>query len=191
MDLPTLIKYNVDRLRTSKDQFYATADPGQRKASFDSFIEAITNLHKILKGTDISMAAGSKLRDIITGAAKEAEQMKGHLGGGGGGPSPSPQGPPNHSPSQPGRSASQNRNDKPKNDNDKDKAAFQEALQGAIITEKPNVNWEDVAGLKVAKQTLKEAIIFPTKFPDIFVGLRKPWKGILLYGVTSPAPRYR
>lgn len=50
------------------------------------------------------------------------------------------------------------------------------------MSEKPNVKWEDVAGLEFAKTSLKEAIILPSKFPDIFVGIRKPWKGILLYG---------
>lgn len=44
------------------------------------------------------------------------------------------------------------------------------------------MKWEDVAGLEFAKTSLKEAIILPSKFPDIFVGIRKPWKGILLYG---------
>lgn len=39
-----------------------------------------------------------------------------------------------------------------------------------------------MAGLEFAKNSLKEAIILPTKFPDIFVGIRQPWKGILLYG---------
>lgn len=55
-------------------------------------------------------------------------------------------------------------------------------MSGAIVSEKPNVKWEDVAGLETAKNALKEAIILPSKFPDIFVGIRKPWKGILLYG---------
>ena len=64
----------------------------------------------------------------------------------------------------------------------KEKKEFQDALQGAIVTEKPNVKWTDVAGLDNAKRALQEAIILPTKFPEIFVGLRKPWKGILLYG---------
>ena len=59
-----------------------------------------------------------------------------------------------------------------------------EGLSGAILKEKPNIKWEDVAGLHKAKEALQQAIILPIKFPDIFVGLRKPWKGILLYGVS-------
>jgi hypothetical protein len=57
-------------------------------------------------------------------------------------------------------------------------------LASAIITEKPNVKWEDVAGLDKAKTTLQEAVILPTKFPQLFVGKIRPWTGILLYGVS-------
>lgn len=55
-------------------------------------------------------------------------------------------------------------------------------LAGAIITEKPNVKWDDVAGLEAAKESLKEAVILPIKFPHLFTGKRTPWRGILLYG---------
>jgi len=47
---------------------------------------------------------------------------------------------------------------------------------------KPNIKWEDIAGLESAKEALKEAVIMPMKFPELFEGARTPWKGILLYG---------
>jgi len=53
-----------------------------------------------------------------------------------------------------------------------------------VITEKPNVKWSDVAGLEKAKEALQEAVILPLKYPHIFIGKRKPWRGILLYGVN-------
>jgi len=56
------------------------------------------------------------------------------------------------------------------------------ALASAIVTEKPNVKWEMVSGLEAAKEGLKEAVIMPIKFPQLFEGAREPWKGILLYG---------
>jgi vacuolar protein-sorting-associated protein 4 len=55
-------------------------------------------------------------------------------------------------------------------------------LSSAILTDKPNVSWDDVAGLEGAKASLKEAVILPIKFPHLFKGKRTPWKGILLYG---------
>lgn len=43
-------------------------------------------------------------------------------------------------------------------------------LAGAIMMEKPNVRWSDVAGLEGAKEALKEAVILPIKFPHLFTG---------------------
>ena len=58
-------------------------------------------------------------------------------------------------------------------------------LAGAIVMEKPNIHWDDVAGLLAAKEALKEAVILPIKFPHLFQGgKRTPWRGILLYGVS-------
>ncbi|GFX13004.1 vacuolar protein sorting-associated protein 4A [Trichonephila clavipes] len=63
-------------------------------------------------------------------------------------------------------------------------------LEGAIVMEKPNVKWSDVAGLEGAKEALKEAVILPIKFPHLFTGKRKPWKGILLYGPPGTGKSY-
>ena len=62
---------------------------------------------------------------------------------------------------------------------------MKEALGEAIVTEKPNVKWTDIAGLENAKKALQEAVILPIKYPQLFVGAVKPWKGILLYGVMK------
>jgi len=65
---------------------------------------------------------------------------------------------------------------------DPEQAKLAAAVSQAIVTEKPNVKWEDVAGLEQAKGLLKEAVILPVKFPQLFTGKRTPWRGILLYG---------
>ena len=44
-------------------------------------------------------------------------------------------------------------------------------IAGAIVMEKPNVKWEDVAGLEGAKDLLKEAVILPYRFPQLFTGV--------------------
>lgn len=64
------------------------------------------------------------------------------------------------------------------------------ALASAIVMETPNVKWEDVAGLDTAKALLKEAVLLPVKFPQLFVGKRKPWRGILLYGPPGTGKSY-
>lgn len=67
-------------------------------------------------------------------------------------------------------------------DANEEKERLSNQLGGAILTEKPNIKWSDVAGLDAAKDALKEAVILPVKFPQFFTGKRKPWKGFLLYG---------
>ncbi|KAF2204106.1 AAA-domain-containing protein [Delitschia confertaspora ATCC 74209] len=82
--------------------------------------------------------------------------------------------------------------DKGKDDEeqDADSKKLRGALAGAILTEKPNIRWEDVAGLEQAKEALKEAVILPIKFPYLFTGKRQPWKGILLYGPPGTGKSY-
>jgi SpoVK/Ycf46/Vps4 family AAA+-type ATPase len=49
-----------------------------------------------------------------------------------------------------------------------------------VQTEKPNVTFDEIAGLEDAKQAIREAIIFPIERPDLFP-LGWP-RGILLFG---------
>lgn len=46
----------------------------------------------------------------------------------------------------------------------------------------PNVKWSDIKGLSIAKKLLDEAIVLPTKYPDLFTGLCTPWTAMLFYG---------
>lgn len=75
-------------------------------------------------------------------------------------------------------------------DEDSDNKKLRGALAGAILLEKPNVSWNDIAGLETAKEALKEAVILPVKFPQLFTGNRKPTLGILLYGPPGTGKSY-
>lgn len=53
---------------------------------------------------------------------------------------------------------------------DPEQAKLRASLSSVVIREKPNVKWNDVAGLESAKQSLQEAVILPVKFPQFFTG---------------------
>lgn len=67
-------------------------------------------------------------------------------------------------------------------DDDDEGNEFKDRISSAILVEKPNIKWDDVAGLAEAKRNLVQAVILPMKLPDWFKGQRAPWRGILLYG---------
>ncbi|KAM7272320.1 hypothetical protein ACFE04_026983 [Oxalis oulophora] len=73
---------------------------------------------------------------------------------------------------------------------DSEQQKLRSGLNSAIIREKPNVKWNDVAGLESAKQALQEAVILPVKFPQFFTGKRKPWRAFLLYGPPGTGKSY-
>uniref|UniRef100_A0A8C7EAB5 Katanin catalytic subunit A1 like 2 n=1 Tax=Nothoprocta perdicaria TaxID=30464 RepID=A0A8C7EAB5_NOTPE len=45
-----------------------------------------------------------------------------------------------------------------------------------------NVKWDDIIGLDAAKRLVKEAVVYPIRYPQLFTGILSPWKGLLLYG---------
>ena len=53
-----------------------------------------------------------------------------------------------------------------------------------IFIEKTGVHWDDIVGLSNAKRILREAVVMPLKFPNLFKDkkLLTPWKGVLLHG---------
>ena len=50
------------------------------------------------------------------------------------------------------------------------------AISQDIYTASQGVAWDDVAGLEGAKHLLREALVLPMQFPDIFTGILAPWK---------------
>ncbi|KAI6660456.1 Katanin p60 ATPase-containing subunit A-like 2 isoform X2 [Oopsacas minuta] len=51
-----------------------------------------------------------------------------------------------------------------------------------IHLQNPDVRWDDIVGLDTPKQLIKEAVVYPIKYPELFRGILSPWKGLLLFG---------
>lgn len=51
-----------------------------------------------------------------------------------------------------------------------------------IVIQGDEVYWDDIVGLEGAKNSLKEAVVYPFLRPDLFKGLREPTRGMLLFG---------
>ena len=52
----------------------------------------------------------------------------------------------------------------------------------SVMQQNVNVHWNDIASLDNVKNTLREIVVLPQIIPEYFTGLRKPWKGVLLFG---------
>jgi vacuolar protein-sorting-associated protein 4 len=110
------------------------------------------------------------MRATIAEEEKKAQQMQ-----------QKPKSPPKINPKSPPKN--QTAKSPPRKIDNKEMNELQNQISAAIVREKPNVKWEDVGGLEQAKKVIQEAVILPMKFPEVFIGQRTPWRGILLYGV--------
>lgn len=57
-----------------------------------------------------------------------------------------------------------------------------EMVERDVLDANPQVRWDDIAGLKDPKRLLEEAVVLPLWIPDYFKGIRRPWKGVLMFG---------
>ena len=57
-----------------------------------------------------------------------------------------------------------------------------QSLERDVMEKNPNVNFDDIADLDDAKMLLQEAVLLPILMPEFFTGIRRPWKGILMFG---------
>lgn len=55
-------------------------------------------------------------------------------------------------------------------------------LERDVLETSPGVRWDDIAGLVEAKRLLEEAVVLPLWMPEYFQGIRRPWKGVLMFG---------
>jgi len=141
-------------------------------------------LHAIKYGTQ-SERVRETIREKCKHYLERAEKLKTYL----------KNGKDSKKPIKDGATPSTKKNQDKESDSDEDgddpeKKKMQTKLEGAIVMEKPNVSWDDVAGLEMAKEALKEAVILPIKFPQLFTGKRTPWKGILLFGPPGTGKSY-
>merc|ERR1711879_659080 len=56
------------------------------------------------------------------------------------------------------------------------------SLERDCVDRCPQVSWTAIAGLEQAKSLLEEAVVLPLVMPEYFQGIRRPWKGVLMFG---------
>ncbi|CAD5117195.1 unnamed protein product [Dimorphilus gyrociliatus] len=85
----------------------------------------------------------------------------------------------------------QREREKPKEKQNKDEKEFPttgypkelvEQVERDIVSKNPNTRWTDIAGLSELKVLLQEAVVLPLIRPDVFKGIRRPLKGVLMVG---------
>ena len=143
-------------------------------SAFNYYLKASNTLQLLYKYEEhnkkLKQIYKDKLKEVITRAEEIKKHWKGKkkvvkAGGGGG--------------KNKGKKDDDDSNDEEDKEDDDE---LRKGIEGAIVGENPDVHWDDVAGLEQAKSSLKEAVILPTRYPQLFEGERKPWTGILLYG---------
>ena len=168
MDWHKKMSHVKSELKRQSRKFHEADSESEQEDAMNRYANGLNFINQILKGK-VPDLYRNNFQSLKSMADQELEQMKKNLGnfrqkvmentnGGGGGGG----------------------NKGGKGDDDNDKLA--DGLMATIVGEKPNVKWEDVAGLVEAKKSLHEALIMPIKFPAFFTGNVQPWKGILLYG---------
>lgn len=154
----------------------------QYEKALSLYMKSINTFMVAIKHENKNPTRRNMLRNKVEGLMSRAEQIKKHLR--------ETDDTPSNEGGNEGVGTKKRTKSKKESKEDKDKKALEGALSGAIVTEKPNVKWSDVAGLEQAKEALKEAVILPLKFPQLFKGKREPWRGILLYGPPGTGKSY-
>jgi vacuolar protein-sorting-associated protein 4 len=80
--------------------------------------------------------------------------------------------------------ARSNNNNESDNDNMKHKQDLMDLIETTILTSVVNISWDSIKGLELAKQTLKQAVIYQHSHPQFFTE-KSGWKGVLLFGCSG------
>lgn len=174
VDVKAVQKKAIDQLTEGKTKFTSAKNKDDMKEGYNMFYGGIELLTQLQQYERHNQYAYKQIGDKIKEYVNELKAMKGQL--------ESAKFDKPKRPTGGSQSGGNNNNDEGSDDEDPEKKKFRDQLSQAIVMEKPTVTWDDVAGLEMAKNTLKESILLPRKFPDIFQGIRTPWKGILQYG---------
>lgn len=147
-----------------------------------SCLKVFQFVYKYEQNPKVKEMVRERIEELVTVAEKLKEQLAGGYSPQAAGPAPAAGATASATRPPPAAGPAAPPGEQPKDDNELEKERLQKALQGQILTEKPNVRWSDVAGLQGAKDMLQETLVLPIRFPQLFTGKRKPFKGILLYG---------
>jgi vacuolar protein-sorting-associated protein 4 len=136
--------------------------------AFDYYIKAINVCHLLYKYENVNKSLKEKYKIKLDQIVGRAEEIKEFI----------------HKASKKKVKVGTNgkHKDSSSDEESKEDDELMKGLESAIVEETPNVKWDDVAGLDTAKSLLREAVILPIEYPQLFKGKRKPWTGILLYG---------
>ena len=55
-------------------------------------------------------------------------------------------------------------------------------IETSMLQKSTHVSFDDIAGLDETKKLLQEAVLLPILMPDYFRGIRRPWKGVCMFG---------
>ncbi|KAJ9159802.1 hypothetical protein P3X46_025272 [Hevea brasiliensis] len=160
-------------------------DAGNYAKAFQLYMNALEYFHTHLK-YEKNQQVGKTIRQKCMGYLKRAEEIRAILDNVGSTPTSNGSA---VGAAEPKRKPNL-KDGEGKDKEDPEQAKLRIGLDSVIIREKPNVRWNDVAGLESAKQALQEAVILPVKFPQFFTGKRKPWRAFLLYGPPGTGKSY-
>ena len=80
------------------------------------------------------------------------------------------------------RNPNPNQNNVNKNIHQEEDSEMDAKVESEIMITNPGIKFSDIIGMQEMKKTLYEIIIVPSIRPDFFTGIRKPQRGILLFG---------